>query len=295
MMTLADILDLGARKPAPGPRGHPLLGSLPEARRDPIKLFLKSFRDHGEVVRFRFGPMVAHLVSSPSGVNHILAENNKNYGKQTRGYASLRYVLGNGLLTAEGEFWKRQRRIAQPAFHRQRIASFGRAMVRAASQAAESFEARRGQVIDVAEEMMRLTLRIVGETLLGYDPSDAAGEVGPALGFLLAMVNERTSRLLFFGRPILPTPENFRIRRSLSTLDSIVLRIIAERRKRPGDDLLSMLMEATDESTGEKMDDRQLRDEAMTIFLAGHETTSNALSWTWLLLSRYSRCARGTG
>ena len=292
MITLADVLDYGKKHTAPGPRGHPLLGSLPAARRDPLRLFMESFRDYGEVVRFRFGPMVAHLVSSPSGVNRILAENNKNYGKQTRGYESLRYVLGNGLLTSEGEFWKRQRRIAQPAFHKQRIAGFGQAMVRAASEAAAGFEARRGQVIDVAEEMMRLTLRIVGETLLGYDPSDAAGEVGPALGFLLRMVNERTSRLIFFGRPVLPTPENFRIRRSLATLDGIVQRIISERRKAPGDDLLSMLMEATDEITAEKMDDKQLRDEAMTVFLAGHETTSNALTWTFLLLARYPAALR---
>jgi cytochrome P450 len=292
MITLADILDLGARKPAPGPRGHPVLGSLPAVRRDPLKVFLESFRDYGDVVRFRFGPMIGHLVSSPAGANHILAENNKNYGKQTRGYESLRYVLGNGLLTSEGDFWKRQRRIAQPAFHRQRIGGFAQAMVRAASEAAARFESQRGQVIDVADEMMRLTLRIVGETLLGHDPSGNASEVSSALSFLLAMVNQRTSRVIFFGRPILPTPENFRIRRSLATLDAIVHRIIAERRERPGDDLLSMLMEATDESTGEKMDDRQLRDEAMTILLAGHETTANALTWTWLLLSRYPAALR---
>src|SRR5437870_9383774 len=146
MLTLADILDRNARSPAPGPRGHPLLGSLPRARRDPIALFMDSFRDYGEVVRFRFGSMVGHLVSSPAGVNHVLAENNKNYGKQTRGYESLRYVLGNGLLTSEGDFWKRQRRIAQPAFHRSRIASFAQTMVRAASATAARLETRRGEV-----------------------------------------------------------------------------------------------------------------------------------------------------
>src|SRR5207253_2075667 len=180
MLTLADILDRSARSPAPGPRGHPLLGSLPRARRDPIALFMDSFRDYGEVVRFRLGPMVAHLISSPAGVNHVLAENNRNYGKQTRGYRNLRYVLGNGLLTSEGEFWKRQRRIAQPAFHRQRIAGFARTMVRAAEDLAEQLASRRGQIVDAHHEMMRLTLRIVGETLLGYDPTEAASEVGAA-------------------------------------------------------------------------------------------------------------------
>ena len=292
MLTLADILDYGNRRAAPGPRGHPLLGSLPAARRDPIRLFTQSFREHGDVVRFRFGPMVAHLVSSPAGVNHILAENNKNYGKQTRGYAALRYVLGNGLLTSEGDFWKRQRRIAQPAFHRQRIAGFASAMVRVAEECSEKLAQSRGQTVDVHHEMMRLTLRIVGETLLGYDPSRDADEVGDTLAHLLAIVNERTTRVIFFARPRLPTPENLRLRRAVARLDEIVLRIIAERRKSRGDDLLSMLMEARDADTGEAMDDRQLRDEAMTIFLAGHETTANALAWTWLLLSRYPAAGR---
>ncbi|MFN2546921.1 MAG: cytochrome P450 [Myxococcales bacterium] len=116
--------------------------------------------------------------------------------------------------------------------------------------------------------------------------------MGDALAHLLHIVNERTTRVLFFARPVLPTPENRRLRRAVSALDRIVLRIIAERRQTRGDDLLSMLMEARDADTGEAMDDRQLRDEAMTIFLAGHETTANALAWTWLLLSRYPAALR---
>jgi cytochrome P450 len=293
VLSLADILDLRARNPAPGPRGHPLLGSLPEVRRDPIRMFLQAFHAYGDVVRFRFGPMVGHLVSSPDGVNHVLAENNKNYGKQTRGYRNLRYVLGNGLLTSEGEFWRRQRRIAQPAFHRQRISGFAATMVRAAEAAAASLEERRGRVVDMHHEMMRLTLRIVGETLLGFDPSAAADDVGAALHYLLSIANRRSSRILDLP-PTLPTRENRRFQRALATLDAVVLRMIAERRRDPGDrgDLLSMLMEARDAETGESMDDRQLRDEAMTIFLAGHETTANALTFTWLLLSRYPAAFR---
>jgi cytochrome P450 len=293
MLTLADILDRGARSPAPGPRGHPLLGSLPRARRDPISLFMDSFRDYGEVVRFHFGPMVAHLISSPAGAIHVLAENNKNYGKQTRGYRNLRYVLGNGLLTSEGEAWRRQRRIAQPAFHRQRIAGFAQTMVRAAEDVASDLESRRGREIDMHHEMMRLTLRVVGQTLLAYDPTDAADQVGAALTYLLAIANERSSRILELP-PILPTRENLKFRRARATLDAVVLRMIGERRKNPGDrgDLLSMLIEARDAESGEAMDDRQLRDEAMTIFLAGHETTANALTFTWLLLSRYPQAFR---
>ena len=269
---------------APGPSGHFLLGSLPAMRRDPLKNFLAAFNEFGEVVRFRFGPMVGHLVSAPSGVNQVLAENNKNYGKQTRGFKNLRRVLGNGLLTSEGEFWKRQRRIAQPAFHRQRIAGFGAAMVRAAEACAARLAATTAP-FDMSAEMMRVTLEIVGETLLGTQIGAEADIVRGVVGDLLRSANERITRILDVP-PGVPTASNLRLRRHLRVLDRIVLRIIAERRRKPGDDLVSMLLEARDADTGAAMTDAQLRDEAMTIFLAGHETTANALTWTWLLLSR---------
>ncbi len=275
---------------APGPRGHFLLGSLPEAQRDPIALFQRAFNDYGEVVRLRFGPMTAHLVSSPAGVNHVLAENNKNYGKQTRGFKNLRRVMGNGLLTAEGDFWKKQRRLAQPAFHREKIKGFAEPMLRAAGRCAERLAGATAPV-DVAAEMMRVTLEIVGETLLGTQVGDEAERVQGVLGKLLRRANQRMTRIIDLPPP-LPTPQNLELRRWLRVLDGIVLRIIAERRLAPGDDLVSMLLAARDEETGESMTDAQLRDEAMTIFLAGHETTANALTWTWLLLSRYPAAAR---
>jgi cytochrome P450 len=287
MLTLADLVFRGTGRTAPGPRGSPLLGSLPQVTKNPLRMLTESFREHGDVVRFTFGPMVAHLVAAPDGVQHVLAENNKNYGKQTRGFKNLRYVLGDGLLTAEGEKWRRQRRIAQPAFHKQRIAGFAETMLRAAQETADRLEARRGESVDVAAEMCRLTLRVVGETLLGHDPSEAADEIGSAVTYLLHMANERTKRLVNLP-PILPTSENRRFRKALATLDAVVLGMIRERRTNPGDrgDLLSMLMESRDVETGETMDDRQLRDEVMTIFLAGHETTAVALTFTLLCLAR---------
>jgi cytochrome P450 len=287
MLTLADLVFRGAGRNAPGPRGNLFFGSLPEVRKDPLRMLMQSFREYGDVVRFTFGPMVVHLIASADGAQQVLAENNKNYGKQTRGFKNLRYVLGNGLLTSEGDFWKRQRRIAQPGFHRQKIIAFAETMVQAAEASAERLEARRGQTLDLAAEMSRLTLRIVGETLLGHDPSAAAGEVGNALNYLLHIANVRTSRLIELP-PILPTRENRLFRKALRTLDEVVLRIIGERRRNPGNrgDLLSMLMEAKDAETGESMNDQQLRDEAMTIFLAGHETTGMALTFTFLCLSR---------
>lgn len=295
MLTLADLAFRTRSKgrAAPGPKGSFFLGSMPEVRRDPLRLMLKAFREYGDVVRFSFGPMVVHLVASPSGAQQILAENNKNYGKQTRGFKNLRYVLGNGLLTAEGELWKRQRRIAQPGFHRQKIAGFAEAMVRAAEDCATRLESRRGQTLDVSAEMSRLTLRIVGETLLGHDPSDAADEVGKSLAYLLHIANLRTGRILEVP-PFFPSRENLRFRKALQTLDSVVVRMIHERRREPKDrgDLLSMLMHARDSETGESMDDRQLRDETMTIFLAGHETTAMAMTFTFLCLARAPQVAR---
>ena len=275
---------------APGPRGHFLLGSLPDARRDPLAMFQRAFNDHGDVARLRFGTMTAHLISSPAGVNHVLAENNKNYGKQTRGFKNLRRVMGNGLLTSEGDFWKKQRRLAQPAFHRQKIAGFGESMLRAAARCAAR-HARATAPVDVAAEMMQVTLEIVCETLLGTQVSGEAERVHEVMGLLLCSANERMTRIIDLPPP-LPTRENRALQGWLRVLDGIVLRIIAERRKAPGDDLISMLLAARDEETGETMTDAQLRDEAMTIFLAGHETTANALTWTWLLLSRYPAAAR---
>src|SRR5207237_10629180 len=153
--------------------------------------------------------------------------------------------------------------------------------------AAADLESRRGLEIDMHQEMMRLTLRVVGETLLAYDPTDAADEVGAALAYLLAIANERTSRILDLP-PLLPTRENLEFRRALATLAAVVLRMIGERRKSPGDrgDLLSMLIESRDAETGEAMDARQLPDEAMTILLGGHEPTAHALTISWLLLPR---------
>ena len=140
---------------APGPRGHFLLGSLPAVRRDPLQLLLQSFHDYGDVVRFRFGPMTAHLVSAPAFVQQVLVDRQASYGKNTRGYNNLRYVLGNGLLTAQGEVWKRHRRIAQPAFHKHRIAGFAESMVRAAEDAVLRLEPRRGAEVDLSAECCR--------------------------------------------------------------------------------------------------------------------------------------------
>jgi len=280
---------------APGPRGHLLLGMLPVVRRNALQTLHQAAMQFGDVVRMRFGVVTAHMISGPEGVQHVLVENSKNYGKQTRGFLKLREILGNGLLTAEGESWRRHRRIAQPAFHRQRLAAFADTMVREVDRTAERWSelAALGEPVDVAREMARLTLQIIGRTMLSRDVALEADRVGGALTYLLHAVNLRTSRLLDLPQS-LPTPGNLRFARALRTLDGVVQQIIAERRRateRP-EDLLSMLLENSDEETGQSMSDAQLRDEAMTIFLAGHETTANALTWTFYLLSRHPSLGR---
>lgn len=242
------------------------------------------------VVRIRVGPVWLYMLREPEHVQHVLLETGRTYDKQTVGFDALRVFLGEGLLTSEGDFWRRQRRIAQPAFHRDRISGFATIMVDLADETLDAWEsaARAERPVDVVHEMMELTQRIAGMTLLGMDPAGHADEVGRAVDVL----NRHVDYLIMTPiRPPawVPTRRHRQARWSLRTMDRIVGDIIRQRRSapEPGDDLLAMLMEARDEETGEGMTDRQLRDEVLTMFVAGHETTSNALSWTFYLLSQH--------
>jgi cytochrome P450 len=221
-------------------------------------------------------------------VQRVLVDNNKNYDKQTRGYDALRVFLGNGLLTSEGDFWRRQRRIAQPAFHRDRIAAFADTMTVATQEMLSRWQAHAlaDRPLDIAEEMTALTLRIVARTLLSADVGEGDLAIGPSVARLNGYARDAMTSP-FMVPLVVPTPRNLSFRRHAAAIDKVVLGIIAERRKTGVDqgDLLSMLMDAQDAETGERMTDRQLRDEIMTIFLAGHETTASTLAWTLWLLS----------
>jgi cytochrome P450 len=270
--------------------GLPFLGQLLALRHDPLSVFERAGKHPSEVVRLEVGPRSMFLVRKPEHVRYVLQENSGRFSKQTRGYEALRHVLGNGLVTSEGSFWLRQRRLAQPAFHRQRIAQFAETMVRLTGEAMERWRvaAERGEVIDVSREMMALTLRVVGWTLLSAEVGPDSPLVSLALDEVLHQVRPRTTALLRWPLSI-PTPKNLALARAKRQLDDVVLRVIDDRRKsgETGDDLLGMLMAARDEETGEAMSDEQLRDEVMTIFLAGHETTANALTWALYLLSQH--------
>jgi cytochrome P450 len=274
----------------PGPRGHLLLGHLPEYQRDPLTLFMNAALRYGGVVRLRFAGRHVFFVNHPDAIKHVLQDNNRNYHKSV-GYEKTRPMLGYGLLTSEDDFWRRQRRLAQPAFHRKQIGAFAATMTDATAQMLERWRAfaASGRTFDVAQEMMRLTLTIVGKTLFSSDVSGEADTVGRALTIALEHTNKRMQSLFDLGEK-LPLPENRRFDEAIATLDRVVYGMIEERRRGTHDeyhDLLSLLLHAQDDDTGERMSDKQLRDEAMTIFLAGHETTANALSWAWVLLSKH--------
>jgi cytochrome P450 len=273
-----------------GPLGH-----MTPMREDALGFLLRARAAGGDLVRFRFGWLTGHLAAHPDHVRHILVEHARNYDKQTRGFEKVRLILGQGLLTSEGELWRRQRRIAQPAFHRDRIEALAPVMTRAAEDLARDLAplAARGEVVDVAARMMRVTLRIAGETLLSSDVTADADVVGRAVSLLLQEANERIMALVDLPFDW-PTPRNVRAKKALDSLDAIVQRTIEERRRmqQKPNDLLTLLMDARDDETGERMSDRQLRDEVMTIFLAGHETTANAMVWTLHLLSKHPEAAR---
>ncbi|HXH22943.1 MAG TPA: cytochrome P450 [Dehalococcoidia bacterium] len=280
---------MSSRRVPPGPRSFSPFGNLPALQRDPLGTFLRDRERYGDVVRYRGGIWYAYLVSHPDDIKHVLQDNNQNYRKGFS-YEVLKPVLGQGLLTNEGESWLRQRRLAQPAFHRARIARISGLMSESIEAMLARWDSRLDPEapVDVLPEMIRLTLEIVSRTLLGVRLGPEADQVGQAVRELQAHVNYRATHLFSLPEKY-PTPRNRRFHRWLALLDAIVFRIIDQHRAAGpgGDDLLSMLLAARDQESGEGMSDRQLRDEVMTIFLAGHETTATALTWTWYLLSQH--------
>jgi cytochrome P450 len=278
--------------------GHWLLGSGPDHRRRPLELYAEAARDLGDVVRFRGLPGMAwYLVSSPAGAEHVLKTRQKAYPKSRRFLQALRPLLGHGLLVEEGESWLRNRRLMQPVFHRHRLAAFADEMADAASEVADAWSdaARAGRTVDVAPSMLRATLRVVGRTLFSTDLSVASARLGGVVRTTFEHANRKVS-FPFTIPDRIPTPRNRRFHAARATLDEIVYGIIAERRRggatEGGADLLGMLLDARDAETGERMSERQVRDEALTLMLAGHETTAAALAWTWDLLARNPDAAR---
>jgi cytochrome P450 len=251
-----------------------------------LPFMVESAKKYGDVVFFKVGNERIYLFNHPDLIRDVLVTNQRNFTK-SRALVRAKKVLGEGLLTSEGEFHLRQRRLAQPAFHRDRIAAYGRSMVEYADRIRSRWA--DGRTLDVQDEMMKLTLAIVAKTLFSADVEKEAGEIGEALTTVFEAFN---IGILPFSELLerLPLPYIKRFEAARARLDATIYRIIDERRATGEDagDLLSMLLLAQDtEGDGGGMTDTQVRDEAMTIFLAGHETTANALSWTWYLLSQH--------
>ncbi len=269
---------------APGPKGGLVLGVMSEFSRGTFA-FIERCRDYGDVVSMRFLYLRAYFLYHPDDIEYVIATNAKNFIKSRNQRSPLfRRLVGNGLLTSEGEKWKQQRRLAQPAFHRQRISAYGDVMVEYAERMIGSWS--EGEVRDVHRDMMRLTLEIVVKTLFNADVSNDADKVGRVLARIVTpFAGQATIKWIMDNR--LPTPTHRLFNRDAREIDEIVYRIINERRSAGRDegDLLSMLLKAHDED-GSQLSDQQLRDEVMTIFLAGHETTALTLSWVWYLLAQ---------
>jgi len=274
-------------KPVPGPTSWIPGGHFLAFRRDPLAFFTNTARTYGDVARFSFGPQRVYLVSHPDLIEDILVTSAKKFRKGIALQRAKR-LLGEGLLTSEGQAHLRQRRTIQPLFHRQQVQRFAEAMVRHAARWRESVAP--GATIDVTAEMGGLTLAIVGETLFSSNVQADVDEVRAAL----------TDAVQSFAYAVLPgielleklpLPIFLRVRKARERLDRVIHRVIAERRSggpEKESDLVSMLLAARDPEnpSAPGMSDMQIRDEAMTIFLAGHETTANAMAWTWHLLGQ---------
>jgi cytochrome P450 len=274
----------------PGPKPHFLIGNMPLANRDPLAVFSAWAREFGDIFYYRAAWIQVYFLNHPDLIESVLVRNYQNFLKD-RVVRNSRWFFGQGLLTNEGESWLRQRRLSQPAFHRERVASHAKIMTDHAEQMLATWQ--DGETRDVHQEMMRLTLRIVVRTLFNVEAEDI-DEISSAMNVL--MRNSTGVRMLL--PPLfrhLPTPAMIEFRRAVRQLDATVYRIISVRRAGRSDsnsgDLLSMLMQARDED-GTGMSDEQLRDEVLTFLLAGHETTALALSWTWHLLSQFPEVER---
>jgi cytochrome P450 len=273
----------GKTPPGPDSTGRrKFSGQLGMVRRDPLAFFTHCAKTYGDITGMRYFNFRVFFINHPDFIEDVLVNNARKFHKG-RVLQANKGVFGEGLLTSEGSFWLRQRRLAQPAFHRARIATYAETMVQYTQRLLESW--RDGEERDIHEEMMRVTLQIVGKTLFDADVTKDAQEVGQSLELLMELSAD-------FGKAIMipewvPTLHNLRKSRAIRKLDKIIYRIIEERRKSERDtgDLLSMLLAARDDD-GSRMTDKQLRDESITLFLAGHETTANALSWTWWLLAQ---------
>ena len=275
---------MAAQALPPSPKGHALFGNAREFNADTLA-FMLDIRRFGDVAVAMFGPFPLYIVGHPDYIHQVLVTDADKVYKSRVSKRAMYPVVGNGLFTNDGDSWKRQRHLVQPAFHTRRIGAYADVMVHYANQMMRRWQ--NGQSYDMDREMNALTMSIIAKTLFDADISGEAREIGTVIAEALHLVNKRLDQI--FALPDwIPTPEHRHMVQVVRRMDAIIQRFIDERRKTGEDkgDLLSMLLLAQDEDRGQ-MTDKQVRDEAMTLFGAGHETTAVTLTWTWFLLSQY--------
>ncbi len=272
------------------PGAVPLLGHLPSFKQRPLETMAGWWRQHGDALRFRLGPKTFYLFSHPDLAEDILVKQSDGFVKvyNPRRPHGLALVLGNGLVTSSGEVWKRHRRIIQPIFHRSRMATMADRMAQVGEQRVDAWKGREGGTIDIAAEMMQLALEVISQTMFSTSMTQHIERVSHALRVSIKYAFDSFSNPLFLPLWV-PTARNREFRSVMQFMDGLMYELLAERRRSGAhyDDLLDLLLQAHDEETGEGLTDQELRDEALTIFAAGHETTANALSWTWYLLATH--------
>lgn len=282
----------GGSATPPGPSGRPSLEQLRTLRQGPHEFLLALTREYGHAVRYPVGPFRFHLFTEPDAVRHVLVGNHGNYTKNTFQYRLLSRITGDGLLTMDGPEWLARRRLAQPSFHRARVSEFAPTFTRYAEDLADRWDApcRSGTPVDVAAEMMHVALQAVVKTLFGAEVGDRAGPLWRAALDVLHHIMFQ-ARTLGLVPSWLPTSGNRRFRRALAVLDDSISGTIADRRREGAaadaarTDLLQRLIDAQRDEGDARLTDRQLRDEMMTLLIAGHETVASALTWTWHLLA----------
>ncbi|MGB0383519.1 MAG: cytochrome P450 [Ardenticatenaceae bacterium] len=279
-------------KPFPGPKGYPIVGVIPKMKGNLLDFMTQMWLEYGDCLRLDIANFKMHLVVHPDDVKHVLEMNNRSYEK---GYneGDLALLVGNGLVSSEGAFWRRQRRLIQPLFNRRRLASYAPAIISSTAEMLAKWDARPEPTrpLDIALEMMRVTQQVIARTMFTKDMSEQSDLMYEAFTEAMDGLDRKMKRPSFINK--WPTPGNRRFEKAIKTIDETMYKLIAERQASDAsdneeeEDLLSLLLNARDEESGASMSNQQIRDEITTIFLAGHETTASALAWTSYLLSRH--------
>jgi cytochrome P450 len=274
-------------KTIPGPHGYPILGVMPEMISDMLGLFTNTAREYGGIAQFKLLNKNYLLVTNPDYVKYILQDNYKNYIRG-RSVETGRVLLGNGLPLIDGDFWLRERRILQPAFHHERLGKLANVVTNVIDIFMQDWEekSRGNQTLDLDDEMMRLTLTVIIKSMFSAKIDDKIQSLSHAFNVASKFMLWRSQQM--WAPPLsVPIPRNVKYNRALKVLNDTIYPLVADRRKNPKDDLLGMMLEMRDVDTNEGMSDRQARDEIVTIFFAGHETTAATLSWAFYLLSQH--------